>query len=182
MTVYGAAELANAFRVVRKNTVQVAEDIPEDKYDFIAAPGVQSVSQMLRHILASPMLYEELHKANGITEAGAFDFHAAFGRMQAEEAKPLSKAEIVTKLKSDGERFASWLESMPSDFLAERLAGPPGQPSRTRLESLLSPKEHEMHHRAQLMLVERMIGVVPHITRQRQEQAQHRQQQAAAAN
>jgi uncharacterized damage-inducible protein DinB len=37
-----------------------------------------------------------------------------------------------------------------------------------------------MHHRGQLMLLERMIGVVPHLTRQMQErmaQAQQSQQQ-----
>jgi uncharacterized damage-inducible protein DinB len=28
-------------------------------------------------------------------------------------------------------------------------------------------KEHEMHHRAQLMVVERLLGVVPHLTRNR---------------
>jgi uncharacterized damage-inducible protein DinB len=30
---------------------------------------------------------------------------------------------------------------------------------------ILSVKEHEMHHRGQLMLIERMVGVVPHLTR-----------------
>jgi len=33
---------------------------------------------------------------------------------------------------------------------------------------LLSAKEHEMHHRAQLMLIERLLGIVPHLTRQMQ--------------
>src|ERR1035438_4624754 len=33
---------------------------------------------------------------------------------------------------------------------------------------LLGPEEHEMHHRGQLMLIERMVGVVPHITREMQ--------------
>jgi uncharacterized damage-inducible protein DinB len=33
---------------------------------------------------------------------------------------------------------------------------------------ILSVKEHEMHHRGQLMLIERMVGVVPHLTRQMQ--------------
>ena len=46
---------------------------------------------------------------------------------------------------------------------------PPVQPSqRTRFEMLLAVKEHEMHHRAQLMLIQRMIGIVPHLTRQRE--------------
>jgi uncharacterized damage-inducible protein DinB len=30
---------------------------------------------------------------------------------------------------------------------------------------LLSVKEHEMHHRAQIMLIQRMLGIVPHATR-----------------
>ena len=32
---------------------------------------------------------------------------------------------------------------------------------------LLGVKEHEMHHRAQLFLIERMVGIVPHLTRAR---------------
>ena len=42
-------------------------------------------------------------------------------------------------------------------------------------EMVLGVKEHEMHHRAKLMVVERMLGIVPHLTRARQ------QFQAAAA-
>ena len=34
MIAYGGRELAKAFRTVRGNTVQIAEDIPEDQYDF----------------------------------------------------------------------------------------------------------------------------------------------------
>ena len=34
---------------------------------------------------------------------------------------------------------------------------------------LASVKEHEMHHRGQLMLVERMLGITPHLTRAMQE-------------
>ena len=48
---------------------------------------------------------------------------------------------------------------------------PPGgeTASKTRFEMLLSPKEHEMHHRGQLMTLQRMIGLVPHLTRHMQE-------------
>ncbi len=35
---YGGKELASAFRTVRKNTIQVAEDIPESQYGHVAAP------------------------------------------------------------------------------------------------------------------------------------------------
>ena len=38
MNYYGAKDLAESFRTVRKNTIQVAEDIPSEKYAFRAAP------------------------------------------------------------------------------------------------------------------------------------------------
>jgi uncharacterized damage-inducible protein DinB len=74
-------------------------------------------------------------------------------------------------LGSEGDRFAAYVEGLSESFLAEHVKMPPGaQPAtKSRLEMLLSPKEHEMHHRAQLMLIERMLGMVPHLTRQFQE-------------
>jgi uncharacterized damage-inducible protein DinB len=42
-------------------------------------------------------------------------------------------------------------------------------PSKSRFEMLISPKEHEMHHRGQLMLIQRMLGMVPPLTRHMQE-------------
>jgi uncharacterized damage-inducible protein DinB len=44
-----------------------------------------------------------------------------------------------------------------------------GTSAKTRFEQLLGAKEHEMHHRAQLMLIERQLGITPHLTRQFQE-------------
>ena len=67
MSQYGGKEMANAFRTVRKNTVQIAEDIPEDQYDFVAAPGVQSVSELLRHVAFAPTMYEDMHRERRVT-------------------------------------------------------------------------------------------------------------------
>lgn len=50
--------------------------------------------------------------------------------------------------------------------LGEKVALPMGE--KTRFEMLLGVKEHEMHHRAQLFLIERLLGIVPHLTRARQ--------------
>jgi len=33
----------------------------------------------------------------------------------------------------------------------------------------IAPKEHEMHHRGQLMVAERMLGITPHLTRHMEE-------------
>jgi uncharacterized damage-inducible protein DinB len=40
--------------------------------------------------------------------------------------------------------------------------------SKSRFEMILSVKEHEMHHRGQLMVIERVLGIVPHLTREMQ--------------
>ena len=59
MISYGGKELADAFRTVRKNTIQVAEDIPESKYDFVAAPEVRPVRKMLTHVAIATRIWEE---------------------------------------------------------------------------------------------------------------------------
>jgi uncharacterized damage-inducible protein DinB len=82
-----------------------------------------------------------------------------------------TKAEIIATLKAKGDAFASFLEGLPESFLAEQVTMPPGATpaTKSRFEMLLSAKEHEMHHRGQLMTMERMNGIVPHITRAAQE-------------
>ena len=173
MSAYGPKEMAASFRTVRKNTIQVAEDIPEEKYGFVAAPDTMSVGATLKHLIYSPRLYEQIHGGTGVSTMVGFDFPAALGQLREAEQVTRSKAEIVELLKSEGERFAAWIESLSPEFLAETFTDGTGT-KRTRLESLLSPKEHEMHHRGQLMLMERMLGIVPHVTRARQQRAQGR--------
>jgi uncharacterized damage-inducible protein DinB len=180
MLVYGPTQLANAFRTVRKNTVRIAEDIPEDKYDFVPAPGARSVRELLCHIAFAASFQEDVHRVKRLSTLQGYDF-GAFGReTQAREGGTRSKAEIIELLETRGADFAGWLESLSPEFLAETVTDPSGQNPRSRLEMLMAAKEHEMHHRGQLMLIERMLGVVPHLTRQRLERMQARERQAAA--
>jgi uncharacterized damage-inducible protein DinB len=46
---------------------------------------------------------------------------------------------------------------------------------------LMSAKEHEMHHRGQLMMMQRMLGMTPHLTRRMQERMAQRAQATAQA-
>ena len=183
MTYYGGKELAAAFRTVRGNTIKIAEEIPEAKYDFSPASGTRSVAQTLVHIGLGPTFALHIH-GNKIADMKTVNFQELMQKNGAEEAKPRTKAEIVAFLTSEGEKFASFLEGMSDSFLAEPVAMMPGTApaTKSRFELLLGAKEHEMHHRAQLMQVQRMIGLVPHLTRQMQEwMAQRQQAQAARA-
>ena len=81
-----------------------------------------------------------------------------------------TKEQILEALKAGGEEFASMVAGLTPERLAETVSfAPPLQPpQKTRFEMLLGVKEHEMHHRGQLMLIERMLGIVPHLTRRRE--------------
>jgi len=182
MTYYGSKNLADSFRTVRKNTLTIANEIPEERYGYKAAPDVMSVGELLAHLAVSPMWQIEAH-TNKIEH---FDFAYFTARMQrsAQAEQVLrTKSDIVRALTENGETFAGFLESLDEATLASTVTFPPPvQPSsKTRFEMLLGPKEHEMHHRGQLMTIQRMIGQVPHLTRQMQERMAQMQAQTAAA-
>ena len=169
MTIYGGKDLATAFRIVRKNTIRIAEDIPEQQYAHVPAPQCRSVSQMLTHIAVSPQMWEEVHSKQRVKTLVGFDLLALGDKARAEEAKPRTKAEILELLRTRGDQFADWLDTLTPEFLGEMVTTADGISAKSRFEQLLGAKEHEMHHRAQLMLIERQLGIVPHLTRQFQE-------------
>lgn len=171
MNYYGGKELAESFRTVRKNTLAIAEDIPEDKYSFRPMPDSRSVAELLAHIAVSNGFQKKVHAEDRLSTLAGFDFPSLMKRLSAEEKAPRTKAQLIALLKANGESWAKWMEGLDDSFLGEVLTMPPGgtPPSRTRFDMILSVKEHEMHHRGQLMMIERMLGIVPHLTRHMQE-------------
>ena len=176
MVHYGGAELATSFRTVRANTIKIAEEIPAEKYDFSPAPGSRSIGRTLVHVAVAPGAQLYIH-SNRFDDLKEVNFRELLQGFWAEEAKPRNKTEILDLLTISGQAFSSFLEGLPDSFLAERVAMPgPEAITKTRFELLLAPKEHEMHHRGQLMVMERMLGLVPHLTRQFEERLAQGQQ------
>ena len=167
MNYYGAKELAASFRTVRKNTITIAEEIGEEHYGFQAAPDTRTVAQILTHIALVPRMAQQFHGTEHLATLEGFDFMGFFGKLMAEEQTPRGKKEIIALLVEGGDVFAGWLECLTDELLGEAVSFPAGMipPAKSRFEMILGVKEHEMHHRAQLMMMERMVGVVPHLTR-----------------
>ncbi len=78
---------------------------------------------------------------------------------------------MLELLRTEGESYAKILEGASDDFLGELVEYPREMdpPVKSRFEMMSSPKEHEMHHRGQLMVIERLLGITPHQTRQMEE-------------
>ena len=172
MTYYGSKQLADSFRTVRGNTLIIANEIPEDKYSYKATPDVMSVRELLAHLAISPMWHIDVHTK----KMPHLDFAYFSARAQAaaaEEKTLAAKADIIRALTQNGEKFASFLAGLDEATLSSSVTFPPNPSnpsgsSRTRFDMLLGAKEHEMHHRGQLMLIQRLLGQVPELTRRRQ--------------
>ena len=170
MNHYGAKDIAASFRTVRNNTLKIAEEIPEDKYSFRPAEGSRTVAQTLIHISNLHRFALAAHRDNVLTTLEGFNFMALMGPMLASEQESMTKAQIIGRLSAAGDEFEGWVKGLSDEFLGQVVTMPPGgsPPSRTRFDMLIAVKEHEMHHRGQLMLVERMLGITPHLTRDQQ--------------
>jgi uncharacterized damage-inducible protein DinB len=167
MHLYGPKQLADSIRTVRKNTILIAEDIPEEHYGYRPAAEARSVAETLIHIAMVSRLDRILHEEQRVTTLEGFDFGKLINRSETEEVKAPSKVDIIEWLRTSGESWAQWVEGLPEEVLAEQVRQPGGT-SKTRFEMILGTKEHEMHHRAQLTVIERLLGIVPHLTRNRQ--------------
>jgi len=171
MTYYGAKELARSFRTVRDNTIKIAEEIPEEKYGFRPAEGCRSIAETLVHIAVMSRVPEQIHVVEHRSTLVGFDFFGFRDKLQAEVKAPRTKAQVLELLRAEGEKYAEVLEGASEAFLGEQVEYPEGMEPRvkSRFEMLIAPKEHEMHHRGQLMVVERLLGIRPHLTRQMEE-------------
>ena len=169
MNLYGPKQLADSMRTVRKNTILIAQDIPEKDYGYRPSPESRSVAETLEHIAVLSRADRFLHEEARAPSLEGFDFGTLIEKSDVEEKRARSKDQIVDLLRAEGERWSEWVESLPEALLAEEVRMPGGA-SKSRFEMLLGTKEHEMHHRAQLTVIERLLGIVPHLTRNRRPQ------------
>jgi len=142
-TIYGGKDFARQFRVVRNNTLQIAEDVPESKYGFVPAPGSRTVAALLTHIAVAPRMWFEVHGRQRVKSLVGFDFVKLGGDVSAEEVRSRSKAEILDLLRREGEEFAGWLDTLTPEFLAEMVTVADNTGTKSRFEQLLGAKEHE---------------------------------------
>lgn len=167
MNLYGPKQLSDSMRTVRKNTILIAEDIPEKDYGYHATPQSRSVAETLVHIAFLSRADHLLHEEQRVSSLEGFNFGELIKKSEAQEKQPHTKSEIIALLRTEGDRWCQWVDDLPEARLAEQVRQSGGA-SKSRFEMLLGTKEHEMHHRAQLMVVERLLGIVPHLTRNRQ--------------
>src|SRR5262249_7270269 len=123
-------------RTVRKNTILIAEDIPEKDYGYRPTPESRSVTETLIHIAFLSRADHLLHEEEHVSSLEGFNFGELIKKSEAEEKRPRSKSEIITLLRTEGDRWCKWMEGLPEKLLSEPVRQPGGG-SKTRFEMLL---------------------------------------------
>jgi uncharacterized damage-inducible protein DinB len=169
VNLYEPKHLAASMRVIRKNTIAIAEDIPEAQYDYRPTLDSRSVRETLLHMASMTLFDLHIHEEQRRTSMEGFDSRGFFAGLPTNEKASLPKAEIVSALRDGGDRWCDWVEKLPEAQAVEFVTrGGAGPGDKSRFEMLIGSKEHEIHHRGQLMIIERLLGIVPHLTRNRQ--------------
>ena len=160
MMPYTGQDFARSFRTVRKKPSMSPTTFPPISGHSRAAPGTRSIGETLAHIAALTHAPRQMHFVERRTWYAPADFGPYYAAAGAYEQTLTSREAILKALEANGEQFARDLEAERDEELAKVVQfGAPIQPSsKTRFEMLLGVKEHEMHHRGQLMLLQRLVG------------------------
>jgi len=145
MNLYEPRQLADGMRVVRKNTIAIAEDIPEAQFDYRPVPHSRSVRETLLHMASMTFFDFHIHEEERRTSMEGFDFRGFFAELRTYEKGGFSKDEILTVLRDEGERWCEWVEKLPEERAAE-IVSRGAAVGKSRFEMLIGTKEHEMHH------------------------------------
>jgi hypothetical protein len=113
MQLYSRKQLADSIRTVRKNTVLIAEDIPEQHYGYRPTADSRSVAEILTHIAMMSEFDRLLHQDEHVATLEGFDFRKLVRMSEIEEKKSVPKTELIELLRTSGEGWARWLEALP---------------------------------------------------------------------
>ncbi len=127
-------------------TIEMAEAMPEEKYDFRPVEGVRSFREQLLHMMQNMVWLSSTYLGHGKFEADL-------------KSKEYSKAGMIRLLK-DATDFAAkavkQLEPHDLRMQVEFFAGPMNIGQILRLMN-----DHLTHHRGQIIVYLRLNGIVP---------------------
>src|SRR6195256_4835884 len=138
MNLYTPKQLADSMRVVRKNTIVIAADIPEAQYDYRPAPDSRSVRETLLHMASMTLFDFHIHEEQKLTSMEGFDFRGFFAGLPTNEECSLPKSEIVAVLRDGGEHWCDWVQKRPEARAVEFVTrGGAGPGDKSRFEMLI---------------------------------------------
>ena len=145
----------------RGGLIQEVERIPEDQFSFRATSDTRSIAEVLQHIIsAQKMLVTESCRPDANLMRQSFAAHV--NEYGAGVNDVTNKNGLIELLRSSMDEAAACIGSY-GDNLDETMIGMTGKPI-TKAAFLTFAMGHEMYHRGQLTVYERLLNIEPALT------------------
>jgi uncharacterized damage-inducible protein DinB len=156
-----AETIIGLWKDVRKGLIEEVEKIPEDKFSFRATPETRSISEILHHIIeVQKILVGEACRADGNLGRQSFAAHTMEYASGVRDVA--DKSGLINLLRSSMDEAAACIGSQ-SDKMEESVISLNGQPT-SKSGFLTFALSHEMYHRGQLTVFERLLNIEPELT------------------
>lgn|SRR5210317_109789 len=143
-------ETSNMISFASGHIMQLAEAIPEDKYDWSPDEGVRSVSGVLHHVISANYFFGT--KMGGSLPSGV--------NMETLEQDLKTKSDLAAALKKSSDFIVATIKEVEDDALANKVEFPfPGE--YTVMTAILIAQSHCNEHLGQLIAYGRMNGITP---------------------
>jgi uncharacterized damage-inducible protein DinB len=153
--------LVESWKEVRSGLVEEAAQIPAEQFSFRATPETRSVSEILQHVVESQktLVGEAVRPDTNLSRQSLAD-HA---REYAPEVAGVTDKNGLLELLSSSMETSEASIRAAGDKLQEAGRGLTGKEIR-KIDMLTFAVSHEMYHRGQLTVYERLLKVEPALT------------------
>ena len=156
-----AEVIIGIWKDARTGLINEVEKIPDDQFSFRATPETRSVAEIVQHIIEIQKIIvaESCRDEANLRRQSFADHH----KEHAPEVKAVTdKQGLIDLLRSSMEAAEECVRAH-ADRLGEPMIGIDGRQS-TKAAILTFASSHEMYHRGQLTVYERLMNIEPVLT------------------
>jgi uncharacterized damage-inducible protein DinB len=148
-----AQELVATWERAAANMVDVADAMPEERYDFKPTPEVRTFREQLVHVAGT--VHRFIDEANG-TKGTSDPPHT-----------PMTKADVIRLLTQTFQAGQTMIGSLTDAQIVEPVKFPFGERMVSRYGFWMGPLQDAADHYGQLVIYLRLNGIVPPVTARR---------------
>ena len=150
-----------SWKDVRNGLIEEVEKIPDDQMEFRATPDTRSVAELLQHIVETQKILvgETCREESNLTRQ-SFVAHA---QEYAPGVRDVADKQGLIELLRSSIEAAEGTVMAHADMWDLPMNGLTGQPT-TKGAILAFAISHEMYHRGQLTVYERLLSIEPALT------------------
>jgi len=155
-------EMIGFWKEARSGLISEVEQIPTEQFGFQATPETRSVAGIVRHVVgAQEFIIGEICRPD--TDFNRVPIRELVERNAAQAFSGGDKEELIRSLRSTMESSEATLRAFGQEALKETVVGLDGKPI-PKLSFLSLYISHEMYHRGQISVYERLMQIEPALT------------------